>query len=461
MAGRRQARRLVVGLAFVAIGLSLSVPAAADDLDETRDRVGQQLTAAAAQLDADTKRLAEVGSALDRSRGQLQGARDQLAETQAQLAQAEREDAHAAHQWAQAQADLDLAGAAVAAGERKVEAQRLKVGTVARSQYQQQTGMVGIGMVVTGASTGDINNRIQWSATVLSATQAEMDELQALQRSLVAARERQAQIEHETAVARQSAAANLIARQQLSADAAAQERHIASLVASNAALEASASQQVAATEAQTHALSGERTEVEARIAERNARWAAEEARLAETEAAGAQPPAAHDARTTGDGAPVAMPAEAARPSSARKPRHASSRTSSRLSALASPVDGLLTSRFGMRLHPVLKVWKLHDGTDYGAACNAPIRAAADGVVAERYYNAGYGNRLMVDHGRINGRYTTTGYNHATHYTVNVGQRVSQGQVIGYVGSTGYSTGCHLHLMTWVDGRVANPQTAGF
>lgn len=146
----------------------------------------------------------------------------------------------------------------------------------------------------------------------------------------------------------------------------------------------------------------------------------------------------------------------------RSPRDETSRTApARPNAFVSPVDGLLTSRFGMRLHPVVKIWKLHDGTDNGAACSAPIRAAADGVVAERYYNAGYGNRLMVDHGRINGRYTTTGYNHATHYVVRVGQRVRQGQIIGCVGSTGYSTGCHLHLMTWVNGRVANPQTLGF
>jgi murein DD-endopeptidase MepM/ murein hydrolase activator NlpD len=126
-----------------------------------------------------------------------------------------------------------------------------------------------------------------------------------------------------------------------------------------------------------------------------------------------------------------------------------------------PVSARITSRYGMRLHPVLGYWKLHDGTDFGAACGSPIRAAYGGVVSERYYNAGYGNRLMIDHGKVDGDYVTTGYNHASRYIVGVGQRVSRGQVIGYVGNTGYSTGCHLHLMVWENGSVVNPMAKWF
>jgi len=122
-----------------------------------------------------------------------------------------------------------------------------------------------------------------------------------------------------------------------------------------------------------------------------------------------------------------------------------------------PVSGGITSPFGMRFHPVLHVWKLHDGTDFGAGCGTPIRAPAPGRVASRSYNAGYGNRLMVDH-EIDGRRVRTGYNHATRYVVSPGTEVRRGQLLGYVGSTGYSTGCHLHLMLWVGGRLATPMT---
>lgn len=121
-----------------------------------------------------------------------------------------------------------------------------------------------------------------------------------------------------------------------------------------------------------------------------------------------------------------------------------------------PVPGGITSPFGMRFHPVLHVWKLHDGTDFGAACGTPIRAPYAGRVASVGFNRGYGNRLMLDHGSVDGHRVRTGYNHAIRYVVRPGTRVQRGQLLGYVGSTGFSTGCHLHLMLWLDGRLANP-----
>lgn len=123
-----------------------------------------------------------------------------------------------------------------------------------------------------------------------------------------------------------------------------------------------------------------------------------------------------------------------------------------------PVPGAVTSAFGMRFHPVLHRWKLHDGTDFGAACGAAIRAPYTGTVRQVSSDGGYGNRLFLDHGPVDGYDVVTGYNHATHYVVRTGDRVAPGQLLGYVGSTGYSTGCHLHLMVWLDGRLVDPMT---
>ena len=126
--------------------------------------------------------------------------------------------------------------------------------------------------------------------------------------------------------------------------------------------------------------------------------------------------------------------------------------------LAMPVDGPVTSPYGMRLHPTLGVWKLHDGTDFGVACGTSVRAAEDGTVAATYADEAYGNRVIIDHGRLAGHDVTTTYNHLTNWAVSSGQSVRRGDVVGYVGSTGYSTGCHLHLMVEVDGSTVDPQT---
>jgi murein DD-endopeptidase MepM/ murein hydrolase activator NlpD len=121
-----------------------------------------------------------------------------------------------------------------------------------------------------------------------------------------------------------------------------------------------------------------------------------------------------------------------------------------------PVNSYVTSQFGMRLHPVYHRWTLHDGTDFGAACGTPIRAAAAGTVIATYFNAGYGNRVIIDNGLHRGVGLGTAYNHLSADTTSVGQVVARGDIIGYVGSTGYSTGCHLHLMVYENGTAVDP-----
>jgi murein DD-endopeptidase MepM/ murein hydrolase activator NlpD len=124
--------------------------------------------------------------------------------------------------------------------------------------------------------------------------------------------------------------------------------------------------------------------------------------------------------------------------------------------LLPPVTGPVTSPFGYRIHPIYGYWGLHDGTDFGVSCGEGMRAAADGKVISRYYSSVYGNRLYVDVGKVNGHNLTVVYNHATSYRVSVGDHVSRGEIVGYVGSTGWSTGCHLHFTVLQDGTAVNP-----
>lgn len=113
----------------------------------------------------------------------------------------------------------------------------------------------------------------------------------------------------------------------------------------------------------------------------------------------------------------------------------------------------ITSRFGPRVHPVTGAYKNHTGLDIGAGYGASIVAADGGTVILAEVNGGYGNCVMIDHG--NG-YTTL-YGHMSSYAVSAGQSVSQGDTVGYVGSTGVSTGPHLHFEVRSGGGRIDPE----
>jgi murein DD-endopeptidase MepM/ murein hydrolase activator NlpD len=115
----------------------------------------------------------------------------------------------------------------------------------------------------------------------------------------------------------------------------------------------------------------------------------------------------------------------------------------------------ISSRFGNRYHPILKSWRSHQGTDYAAGYGTPVRATADGIVTKAGRDGGYGNLVEIRH--ANG--VRTRYGHLSGFApgIRVGARVKQKDWIGYVGSTGLSTGPHLHYEFIVNGRATNPQ----
>lgn len=121
-----------------------------------------------------------------------------------------------------------------------------------------------------------------------------------------------------------------------------------------------------------------------------------------------------------------------------------------------PVEGPVTSAFGMRTHPVTGVHKLHDGLDLGAACGTPVTAPYPGTVTRVEWHDAYGWRVFVDHALVGGRMVVTSVNHLQSTAVRPGQQVELGEPLGQVGSTGLSTGCHLHLMLWLEGELTDP-----
>lgn len=125
--------------------------------------------------------------------------------------------------------------------------------------------------------------------------------------------------------------------------------------------------------------------------------------------------------------------------------------------LQTPIDGArITSGFGMRRHPIQGYTKMHKGVDFGAPTGTPIFAAGDGVIARAGWVSGYGNYVKITH---NGTYSTA-YAHMSRFAKGsrTGARVKQGQVIGYVGTTGNSTGPHLHFELVKGGTQINPRS---
>lgn len=124
-----------------------------------------------------------------------------------------------------------------------------------------------------------------------------------------------------------------------------------------------------------------------------------------------------------------------------------------LPALHPVLEGRISSNMGMRLHPVLKVWRKHPGIDISAKKGTPIYAAADGVIRLAKYNGGYGNCVFIDH-----KYGyETRYGHMSKILVRAGQKVRRGDKIGLVGKTGLATASHLHYEVLHEGREVDPK----
>ncbi len=176
--------------------------------------------------------------------------------------------------------------------------------------------------------------------------------------------------------------------------------------------------------------------------------AAEAARKAKEKKAASRRSSSSSSSSGGSGTRPAAPAPA--------PADPNPAPPSSSGVLAAPSTAAVSSEFGLRFHPIHQSYRLHSGRDYGAACGTPVVAAADGTVVAAHVAGGYGNQLVVDHGVKRGSSLATTYNHLESFAVRSGS-VKRGQVIAYVGTTGTSTGCHLHFETRENGTPTDPR----
>jgi murein DD-endopeptidase MepM/ murein hydrolase activator NlpD len=439
-------RQTVIAACCVVLSLTAGalavVPAAqADPPDPAakKKQLDSQITESQADLKQSYDQVAKSVAAYNQAEAQYKAVQVRYAVAQGKLAAAKAADAVAAGKLRRAERALRKAMADVDEGERVILKQKQLTGRAAQSAYQQQNSLVGLSIVLRGASPADVANSIQVQRNVFGIQSNTITRLNNAQAQLANKRVKVAAAEKTVAAQRAEAARTVKEVTALTQQVAADKAEAAKLAQAKLTTYQAAERDKNSELAQYHALVRERNRVQQILIAR-----AKAEKLAAARAAAKRKAEREKAER-----------EKARKEH-RPPRHIPDPPPDKSSGLSYPINSYITSPFGMRFHPVLHYWKLHDGTDFGGGCGTPIRAAASGVVTDRYYNGGYGNRLFVSHGVIDGSSITTVYNHLSKYKARVGERVSKGEVIGYVGTTGYSTGCHLHFMVYQDGQVVNP-----
>ena len=442
---RPRGRQTVVTACCLVLSLSAGVLAAVPSAPSAEARppdpaakkkeLDSKINQSKADLDDASDQLGKSVAAYNQAVTKYQAVQVRYAAAQGQLAAAKAADAVAAGKLVAAEVALRTAASDVAAGQQEIAEKRAVAGRAVRSAYQQQNGLVGLSIALQGAAPADIATGMQVQRNVFGIQSNAITNLNNAQAQLASKQVKMAAAEQDAETARAEAAATVQKVTELTKQVAADRAEAAAVAAVKLTAFKAAEKEKNSELAQYNSLLRERNRVQQMlIAQAKAEKAAAARRKAAAEAA-------ERARARKEH---------------RKPRDIPDPPSTGGGRLSYPVSSYITSPYGMRFHPVLHIWKLHDGTDFRAPCGTPVRAAADGVVTDKYYNGGYGNRLFISHGVIGGSSITTVYNHLSKYKAHVGERVKRGEIVAWSGTTGYSTGCHLHFMVYKDGNVVNP-----
>lgn len=410
-------RNLTTALALAAaLVVAAIVPSSADrrhDLEQQNTYLGEKLKSAQQSYDEADARFVEAAQKLEISQRVLAQAQARLDQTRGELAAAQARDEALKAELVTAEANLVKAQAELDKGSAAQEAAADEVRAFAVDLLQDgDPSLLAFSELLSGGDPNAYAEKVSINTAITDAQLTKMQELDAANVMLGLQRDSVETFRDEIRAKKAEAARNVIRMEALEADAEEQTDKVSALVAINAENRAATAAIRAEEAVKVRAIEADRAETQRMI----------QALIAQQSHSGSPP------SFGGDG-----------------------------SGLAYPIPGApITSPFGMRVHPITGVYKLHDGVDFSASCGTPIHASGAGTVIAEYFNAGYGNRLIIAHGTINGENVQTTYNHLSRYAVGQGARVSKGQVIGYVGTTGYSTGCHLHFMVLVDGVPVDP-----
>lgn len=489
---RSGTRLAAVGVTLACtVSLTSTLVARADDVQDQKRQADKRIAALGQQLEGTNAKLAGAYVNLERTKAALPGAQQRLANAQATVTRAESAQAKAEDTERQA-----LAAEAAARAHNEDVAQKLAVAKANEARATEQLSKTEsqlsssqdaldayaadvfqgagtesqFGLVFGAGTPQEFADRIIMADTASNVASDTVDSLATMHADNVSTRsyltsvrgeiaelKRQAELALQNAEAAAAAATQakeqaIIARQNAETartNAETAKSQLDKLKAQQSAFAKDLQAQKASEQSDLAAARAEAARLNAILVER-ARQArlAEQRRKAKLEAERqakirAEQKKAAEARKKGQNyTPKVPPPVVADPTPSN--------------FLSRPAGGPTTSGFGMRWHPVLQKWMLHDGLDWGIACGTPVYAAAPGdVVRAGWRPSGWGNQVVIDHGMHRGVDLVTTYNHLSSI-VKWGGHVNRGQLLGYSGTTGYSTGCHLHFGVYEDGTPVNP-----
>lgn len=408
--GQLRSKHTAIAVAcLAAMSLPAVVPgAAADDLRDKQSEVKKGIKQATEHLEESSAAAANAVTRLKTARTQLASAQQRLAVAEGKLTAAKVLDAQMQAKLAEAEAALAQAEQELKDGIADVVEQRADVGRLAAENFQYgDPKLMGLAVVLNSQDPTELTTQLNTVDNLMSRETAALERFKAAQAMLETRRDRVDAARAAVAEKRQEAAVNLARTAKLEASAQSARDKVATLVGERASAAAAARRAKAADRKKLRQLKREEQRIKRLIMER-----------------------------------------------AKKQKGGYSGDAGGF--LLRPVPGYVTSPFGWRKHPIYGYWGLHDGADFHAPCGSALRAGSGGTVIAEYSSSVWGNRLLLDVGRVNGKTMTLIYNHISSYKVREGAKVSRGDTVALAGSTGWSTGCHLHFTVMLNGSAVDP-----
>ncbi|UTT65219.1 peptidoglycan DD-metalloendopeptidase family protein [Janibacter sp. CX7] len=456
----RRARALTGAALVVCLASGAGYAFAADpDPQDQKKAVDGKLSDARVDLHETSQDLVSAYTRLKSTRAKLPGARSaaKAAEDAETTAKGEYDDAVAAYDLAKA--NEDKAEKDLKETSSKITSSRRAVAGFAGEVYQQQ-GLGSMSVAVGSEDPGAFVDKMIMAESVGDTQSSALEELSTSRANLVSTGDKLSALRKKTSDAKATKESKLSAARTASDRADRKQRTLETLESDQTSAAADLrdakredQRQVDSLQAQSDKLTKilEERARKQRIREAAIRKAREEQAQREADARARAARSAPSTDTTSDD--TSSDSGGASAPDPNPPAPTSS------GVLQAPSNAPVSSEFGLRFHPIHQTWRLHAGRDYAGACGSPVYAADSGTIISALppsSTGGYGNQIVIDHGVKRGTSLATTYNHLQSFAVRSGH-VSRGQVIGYVGTTGTSTGCHLHFETRANGTPVDPR----